>query len=203
MTYVQLINYLMSFDISTHVMDIGTRDLATSNIYPFILRGSKALCVEANPLQVKVIEDEIDKLPEHTAVTLIPKAISTYEGHTDFIQSTNIGHSRIPNTEFDRLKWQSKMNKISVECTTLNTILLNNPEFINSFFVSIDLEGLDEMVLNQIIESDFRPKFVLSEHMNDDKRIKIQQDIMKTHYYVVSSTVMENNNTLFVLKNIN
>jgi len=157
-------------------IDIGVRDIATSNIKLFMDNGFKALLIEPNPRQVTVIEKEILDYPSSF---LFPVAIAKENGITKFISSPNAGHSRIPNQTFDRIKWQTQGQKeIRVECWTLEKTFEFYPEFINPFVIDIDCEGFDTEILRQLMKTNVRPMFIMIEDFSDPKIIKEQKELM-------------------------
>lgn len=187
-------------NIPAYVIDIGTRDVKTSNSYPFIMEDWRTLLVEPNPTQIPIIKNEMEEIKGYT--WLCDKAIYSFDGEIEFIDSENKGHSRIENENFKRLKgWSTKnVNKFKVKCITLNTMLEEHPAFNQADIVSIDVEGNDEVILKQIIEhKTFKPMFVFVEQMNDKKR-KIKQFEIMYPYYEVITHFDNDNNTLYKRK---
>lgn len=190
-------------ELSNYVIDIGTRDLKTSNVYPYAMQGYKTLVVEPNPKQIPIILKEMKEVNKD--IILSENAIFDHDGEVQFIsvdQPNLIGHSRIPNNNFDRLKGCSTKNvtKNMVKCITLKTLLDQNPQFINSDIISIDVEGNDEIILKQIMDiKEFRPMFIFVETMFDKKRMETQNSIVQESYDVFG--LFDNNqNTLYKRK---
>lgn len=170
--------------MSAYVIDVGARDIETSNVRPFIEADYRCLLVEPNPQQVAIIEQEMEQLKQHT--WLAPVAIAEENSIIDFMVSPNIGHSRIPNENFDRNKWQTKGQKlIKVECWTFAKLLEEYPAWVDADVVSIDTEGYSTIVLKSMFKTELRPMFIMIEHWNDSLIMKEQAELMERENYIV------------------
>lgn len=165
--------------MSKYVIDIGALSIKNqnSNTKPFIDVDCRTLLVEPNPSQIAILEEETKDYP---FVSVLPVAITNYNGIVEFYDSPTKGHSRIPNENFDRDKPTSpkKVRKLRVECWTMGKLFDHYPEYIDADFIDIDVEGNDEIVLESLFKTKCQPLFTLIEHQGNSDRIYRQEEML-------------------------
>lgn len=167
-------------NMSTYVIDIGALNIEWANSKPFIDRGYNVLLIEPNPDSYNILYDQI-KNKEN--VILSSKAINNYSGNTKFLISKNIsGYSRIPNSLWNG-KFVDDYKEIMVECWTIEKMFENYPDFKWVDFIDIDVEGMDEIILEELFKTNSRPKFIMIEHQNLKSRIDKQKDLFIKEKY--------------------
>jgi len=187
-----------------YFIEIGVNTVKKSNCKPFIEDGYSTLLVEPNPDSLFIIKEEMETLPSN--ITLEPSAIYYYDGEVDFFSSymSDRGWSRIDNNTFSRIKGTMEVTGegfdiIKVPCITLDTLFVRHPEFLYANIVSIDVEGNDELILGQIMNSNWRPKYIMVEDMGDKTRRNEQKYILSNDYEL-KTTLINDNNGIYVLK---
>jgi FkbM family methyltransferase len=145
------------------VVDIGARGRDRSNSYNLMKDfGWKGVLVEANPFLVDSIRAEFDGLDYalvNCAVGDTPGTLPFHIGVNDDVSSLLAEHASA---------WGDIQRTVDVEVRRLADVLRDH-EVPTSFGVlSLDIEGLDVRVLNDlIVNSDYRPTVVIIEASYD------------------------------------
>jgi FkbM family methyltransferase len=140
------------------VVDVGANGRARSNSYD-LLRFCrwKGILIEANSALIAGIERDFAELD----VKIINSAVSDYTG-------TGILHLGINNdvsslTEQNARNWGDIKGSIPVTVRLLSEILRSHEVPLDFDLLSIDIEGEDIKVFNEIMITGFRPRWVIIE----------------------------------------
>lgn len=152
-------------DASHHkiVVDVGARGRERSNSFDLMrIFGWRGLLIEANPALIAGIRRDFNGLD----FTLLNVAVSDYEGYADFHIGINDDVSSLSSAM--AAAWGDIQGTIQVPVTRLNG-LLDAHEIPSDFdLLSLDIEGEDLRVLNDLIESSqYRPRWVIIEASYD------------------------------------
>lgn len=129
----------------THVCEVGVYLPETCSVRPFILKGSKASLVEANPVMVEKIKNAFKEFPKTTvfpvAVSDAPGKVTLYNrGASTFIESVEspaLVNDQYAKTESDRFE---------VEAKTFDQIDDGTIDLL-----CIDIEGAEWFVLSKLV----------------------------------------------------
>lgn len=172
----ELFDIISSTHKSGHIVDIGACNFLTDNMRYFHESGHyKILLIEPDPRQAQLISSQIKG-----TIGVELEAVAVWENDTEieFTVSPIVGHSRIENENFKKAKPKSpKGEVIKVHANTYRSIINRHPEFRNAVFVKIDVEGNDEIVLNQVLP--YEPYYIMIEHQYDKSRIGYQRSKMR------------------------
>ena len=152
----QLVNAGASHKI---VVDVGARGRMRSNSYDLMRQfGWRGLLIEANPNLLSTIADEFRGLD----CKLLNYAVSNESGVGTFFLGTNDDVSSL--SEATAASWGPLTGQVEVAVERLPTILHSQNIPTNFDVLSLDIEGEDENVLNDLIGSSaFRPKWIVIE----------------------------------------
>ena len=141
-------------DFKGHLLDLGANDGTTfSNSLRLIQKGWKATLIEASPETFKKLE-ALHK--GNKDVECIIVAVSNVDGTVKFYESgTLLGGSdkslvsTLDKREIDRWGGKVEFTETNVKSLTFNSLIriIKNTNFD---FITIDIEGLDYMVLSQM-----------------------------------------------------
>ena len=139
---------------SNVIFDLGMNNGDDTEYY--IKKGYRVVAVEANPFLCQKVQQRFTKEVAQGSLIIIQAAIwKTYTRKTFFINIENDHWSSL------EIGWagrdDSKFTEIEVECVTLPHIfaLYGVPRYIK-----IDVEGVDELVLKQLIDLKYVPLYV-------------------------------------------
>jgi FkbM family methyltransferase len=140
------------------VVDIGARGRERSNSYDLLRTfGWRGLLVEANPNLIPTIRSEFDGLN----VEVVHCAISNYDGEGKLYLGTNEDVSSLIASA--SAGWGPIVGEVAVPVRRLGA-LLEERKIPRSFgLLSIDIEGEDVKVLNDVIQSGYRPQWIIIE----------------------------------------
>ena len=177
-------------DGSTHqiIVDVGARGRDRSNSFDLLSHfGWKGILVEANP----ELYDEISSDFQGTDFTLVRCAVGPTEGVLPFyIGSNDDVSSLLKDAAFS---WGELRGQVDVEVNRLHNVLrgLNIPRDFD--VLSVDIEGVDVPVLNDLIEnSQYRPTYIIIE-ASYDFQTKLLSDVgcsieVQSLYEIVDQT---------------
>lgn len=145
------------------IVDVGARGRDRSNSYNLLKDfGWKGLLVEANPFLVDSIRDEFDGLDYalvNCAVGDTPGTLPFHIGVNDDVSSLLAEHASA---------WGDIQRTVDVEVRRLADVLREHRVPATFGVLSLDIEGLDVRVLNDlIVGSDYRPTVVIIEASYD------------------------------------
>ena len=169
-------------------LSVGENDGETlSNVRQLAINGWRGVCVEPCPEPFEKLEKLYDyydsylngeAIDNYDAVLIINIAIGTETGYADFYKSgEHLGKgdsgllSTLVPSEMDRWKGTEVFEKIMVPVISWSDFYENlcNPTFD---FVSIDIEGKDVDVLEQMDLDAMETKMVCIEHNSNRKTLK-------------------------------
>ncbi len=141
-------------DDSRFIIDLGMNNGDDTAFY--LAKGYNVVAVEANPHLVATARTRFAKAIESHRLTILENAIWETPGLvTFFINDDNDHWSSVD------IGWagrdQSNCRALEVEAITLNQIF---DQFGTPLFLKIDVEGVDQMVLNQLAGQIIKPLYV-------------------------------------------
>ncbi len=141
------------------IVDVGARGRERSNSYDLLSQfGWKGILVEANP----ELYDEIESGFEGTDFTLIKCAVGAKEGKMPFYIGSNDDVSSLLKEA--AAGWGELRGQVAVEVKRLGQILRDQKVPPDFEILSLDIEGVDVAVLNDLIDNSFyRPRYVIIE----------------------------------------
>lgn len=145
------------------VVDVGARGRDRSNSYDLLRDlGWRGLLVEANPSLYGQIEGEF----AGTDFSLVRCAVGTETGTLPFHIGVNDDVSSLMPDH--ATAWGDVRGTVEVEVRRLVDILTEHRIPRDFDLLSLDIEGMDAPVLNDLIQnSDFRPKLIVVELQHD------------------------------------
>lgn len=145
------------------VVDVGARGKARSNSYDLMKSfGWRGYLFEANPALLDSIRDDFRGLD----VELIPCAVSDYTGEATFHLGVNPDVSSL-NADAAS-SWGEIKGEITVPVERLGNVLRDHRVPQDFDVLSIDIEGEDVKVLNDVIAGfGFRPRWIIIEASYD------------------------------------
>lgn len=171
------------------VVDVGARGRDRSNSFDLMRRFSwRGVLIEANPGLIPEIRREFEGLD----ITLVEGAVSDYEGEADFHIGIN---DDVSSLNFENAHaWGDTTATIRVVVRRLASILEENNVPSDFGLLSIDLEGEDVRVLNDLIRnSEFRPRWIVIEASNNFLTRSLDQigvdPLVAAQYEIVGQTV--------------
>lgn len=198
-TYSQYGEDLIIFDYfngrTGNLLDLGANDGITfSNSRLFIENGWKGVLVEASPITFQ----KLKKLyKESQDVICIEKCLSkeklkTIFYHNTFHNNPNAGEnmdllSTIDIDSYKRTSSWGTFSNFEIECDTIDTVLNLVP--IKKFdYISIDIEGVDLDILQQLNLQDLGVELLCLEHNNSIKN----EIIDYCNKYKINKVLFEN-----------
>ena len=140
------------------VVDVGANGRARSNSYDLLkFCRWKGILIEANPALISAIEQEFGEFD----VQIINSAVSDYTGDGILHIGSNDDVSSL--TEENARNWGETKGSIPITVRLLSDILniYNIPADFD--LLSIDAEGEDIKIFNEILLNGFRPRWVIIE----------------------------------------
>lgn len=171
------------------VVDVGANGRERSNSYDLLKYfGWRGLLVEANPNLINQINDEFEGLD----FELVSCAVSDEDGDGELALGVN---SDISSLSSENTKsWGPLSGGVSVKIRTLHSILAEYNIPFDFDLLSIDIEGFDARVVNDLIlRSSFRPEIIIMEGsmnytINDPRELGVS-DAVCAQYEVRARTV--------------
>jgi FkbM family methyltransferase len=154
-----LLTYMIN-DAATHgiVVDVGAGGIGGSNSYDLLrVFGWRGLLIEANPALIDALRRDFADFD----VQIINCAVSNYNGTALFYIGVNNDVSSLQQNA--ALGWGPIQGTVDVTVRRLSEIL---QEYIIPFdfdLLSLDIEGEDIAVFNDLVESGYRPRWVIIE----------------------------------------
>lgn len=135
-------------------VDVGAGDgISRSNTYAFEKAGWSGVCIEADP---RVAEKLIT-----TRKNCFIGAVHTYWGTTTFHLSTQ--DPALSRVDIDEISQHDQFKRVKMQCTTLGNIISLN--YIHQIdLLSIDVEGLELEILNDLFTGLYRPRIIIVEY---------------------------------------
>lgn len=156
MLVVEMVN---SASACRTVVDVGARGVQRSNSYDLLKHfGWRGILVEANPRLGKQLEIDFQGLN----VDIVSAAVANYSGEADFFIGDNFDVSSL-NLEVTE-SWGDVSELVRVSVRRLHEILEEHHVPIKFDLLSLDIEGEDVKVLNDLIENtSYRPNWIIVE----------------------------------------
>lgn len=137
------------------IVDLGMHDGTDTEFY--LAKGFDVLAVEANPSLAAAVKERLRANIENGSLTVLEMAVAGYDGEIDFyLSDQDLWASTTPDMA-DRGIHGVTRHKITVPCTTLDSILAGRPR---PHYVKIDVEGCDPECVAAIGRLPERPRFV-------------------------------------------
>ena len=187
---VELLLKLISKEVfaSPTIVDVGAAGVDISNSIDLIATmGWRGLLIEANPHHAELLATEIAELN----ADVVCCAVAATEGEATFYLGRN-HHLSSLNQEMAE-SWGDTQGEITVTKRRLHKILDQHGIPQNFAVLSLDIEGVDFEVLNDLINSSlYRPDWIIIEWGHtifeatmDDHRLT---DAVRTEYEIVGTT---------------
>lgn len=144
------------------VVDVGARGKERSNSFDLLKTfGWRGVLVEANPALAAQIREDFAGCD----FTLEVCAVSDYEGEATFHIGVNDDVSSLDPAY--ALGWGEIQGRITVQVTRLPALLERNSVPRDFDLLSVDIEGEDIKVLNDLVANGWSPRWVIIEASND------------------------------------
>ncbi len=140
-------------------VDVGAADVRISNTVDLVgTLGWQGVMIEANP----VLADRLKAALAGCQVTVVNCAIGTYEGPAPLFLGINDHISSLLRQS--TASWGEVRGSVEVEVRRLPKLLDEIGAPLDFALLSIDIEGLDFEVLNDLVDtSDYRPHWIIAE----------------------------------------
>ena len=144
------------------VVDVGARGRERSNSYDLMRHLDwRGILVEANPGLIPSINAEFSGLNYR----LINCAVSDYSGTAKFFLGVNDDVSSL--THDAAQGWGAVQGEVEVTVERLSRILGQNGVPHDFDLLSIDAEGEDINILNEVVQAGYLPTYIVIEASND------------------------------------
>lgn len=154
----QLVRLMVNESRDCLVVDVGARGKARSNSWDLMNSfGWRGLLIEANPNLIPSIMADVEGL----RATVINCAVADYEGEADFHFGVNDDVSSL--TYRNAADWGETRGSTRVRVRRLPDILAEHEAPLAFDVLSLDIEGEDIRVLNDLVASGYRPRYVVIE----------------------------------------
>ncbi|MDZ7831116.1 MAG: FkbM family methyltransferase [Desulfobacterales bacterium] len=171
-------------------VEVGALDgIRFSNTYFFESKDWKGICIEPQPEYFKLLSKN------RPNSYCFEGAASNENGYIDFYADKNGDFSTLINSNAERAKAKNKVEdykKIIVPINRLDEILEKAKAPVPIEFVSIDVEGAEQLVLEGFDISHYKPRVLIVE-ANDAKSNQIIDQYMKKYGYFKAGRLKENN----------
>lgn len=173
---------------NTFVVDVGARGKARSNSWDLLTSfGWRGVLIEANPALIPSIQQDFAGLD----IRLVQCAISDYEGEAEFHIGVNDDVSSLD--EDASASWGPTAGTVAVRVRRLGDVLRELDVPIEFSLLSLDIEGHDIRVLNDVVGRDgYRPSWVIIEASYDFSTRSLADlpldPIVAEHYDLVGQT---------------
>jgi FkbM family methyltransferase len=165
------------------VVDVGANDgFYSSNSYPFIKRGWRAVLIEPHPgafAQARQLH------ANNPRVTMLNLACSDHPGEMVlnlFAADEGGSHSALSSDEPHPHAGQTVARTITVQVATLETLLEQQGVSKEFGLLSVDTEGHDYRVIRGLNLSRFRPRVIITENYVNDE---LKSAYLREHGYRV------------------
>lgn len=136
------------------LVDIGAKNKNLSNTYDIIKENDwSGLLVEPHPDHFLQLKRDFAS----TSSTFVNKAVGDQNGMIDFFIHKISGHSSL---------YRKSEKVIKVEMIHIKTLLEENDIPFDFDFLSIDAEGGDALIVNNLLFTQYRPKILIYEKCN-------------------------------------
>ena len=137
------------------LVDVGARGSGDSNSYDLMRHfGWRGVLIDANPHRLEPIRREFEGLD----ASIVHSAVSDYEGEAEFYVGGVASLSQAFSARFGELR-----DKVRVRVQRLGSILQAHAVPNDFDFLSIDAEGEDVTILNDVVAAGYAPGWVTIE----------------------------------------
>lgn len=145
------------------IVDVGARGRDRSNSYDLLRHfGWRGVLVEANPSLVPELQRDFNGLD----VVIVSCAVSDFTGRASLTLGINDDVSSLSSET--AAQWGISPGAVDVDVCRLGDILVEQGVVENFDVLSLDIEGEDIKVLNDLIgTTGYRPRWVIIEASND------------------------------------
>ena len=163
--------WIQDIAAAAFIVDVGARGRERSNSFDLLRELEwSGLLIEANSRLIPQIEQDFAGL----SVNILNVAVSDTEGRSSFTIGANDDVSSLD--ESTALAWGPTKGQIEVEVRRLPTLLQEHDVPERFDLLSLDIEGHDIRVLNDLIASSwYRPTWIIIE-ASDDFRVRSLDD---------------------------
>jgi FkbM family methyltransferase len=175
---------------SKRIVDAGANSKVLSNSYDLLrLFGWYGLLIEANPVLSTKIHTDFEGLN----YTLVSCALSDFEGTGELTLGITDGISAL--TPELTAQWGPVAGSVSVQVRRLHSVLDENEIPKNFAVLSLDLEGHEVKVLNDLhTNSKYRPQWIILEgshdlQVTDPRQIGISEAVISDYDLVARNRV--------------
>jgi FkbM family methyltransferase len=169
-------------------VDIGANDpVIFSNTYLFYKHGSSGICVEPNP----TLATRIAK--RRTRDTVMNIGVGTENTVKDFyiLSNDSLSTFSLSEAQLEMHKGHTLLQTLPVTIQTINKIFFDTKKVVD--FLSLDIEGLDKIVLETLDFGTFRPKIICVETRSfgttiDEAQMNLSVLMKKRGYEMVGYT---------------
>lgn len=176
--------------LKKRIIDIGAlTGLHNSNSRRFLSLGWDGILIEPNPKSFAELKSNVSKFKK-VKLYLENVAISDKNEKLEFFAfDEEPGHSRIPNHNHKvSSKYMGmKPRTIAVDSITLEELFTMYPEFTELGILDIDVEGLEEMILAELMKTEVRPQIIIVEHQKDTNRMHDQRTLLSEEYILLNT----------------
>ena len=169
------------------VVDVGANDgLYSSNSYPFIKRGWRAILIEPDP---STFAKASKRHVGNRQVTTLNLACSDEAGALPLILSGEAdggSHSALDSTGGHAPAGKPATNSVMVKVELLEKVLDQQQVPLNFGLLSVDTEGHDYRVIRGLNLSRYRPRVIITERYENDA-INLEQ--LRQHGYQLQHTL--------------
>ncbi|CAG5130952.1 unnamed protein product [Candidula unifasciata] len=169
------------------IVDIGANDgFISSNSFNFIQWGWDAVLVEPQPLELHIAERNIKMYVDRyndgdQMVKYVQSAIGSTDGSVDFVITKNTMGAE------SHIKSQRRINEgdviVPMPVMTVKTLVAEVAVPKNFGILSIDAEGSGYEILKQWIALNFRPAYIIYEHLHAQEPKSAVADYLKENGY--------------------
>ncbi len=180
---VELLIKHMINQAATHhiVVDVGARGKRGSNSYDLLRHCDwRGLLIEANPALIDGLHGDFGACD----VTIVNCAVSNYTG--DGVLHIGVNDDVSALQEQNTTGWGPTRGQIAVRVRRLGEILKEHAIPLDFDVLSLDIEGEDVPVFNDLIELGYRPRWVIIE-MSEQQRGLFTQ-LVRDNYTVIGMT---------------
>jgi FkbM family methyltransferase len=170
-------SYLMNYYINNRdtkyenfIVDVGGFDgISFSNSFNFFQIGFSGLIVEPLPENIKKMKEIFQyrmKINLKQQLSIIHGAVSNHDGfdHINVFDHLT-SNSRLEGIHGSQQRTLKK--QIKIETFKLSTLFKKNNVPKNFFAITVDIEGAEGLVIDGLLKTEHRPKFIIIEKNHD------------------------------------
>ncbi|KAK7462104.1 hypothetical protein BaRGS_00038476 [Batillaria attramentaria] len=176
------------------IIDIGANDgLMSSNSFNFIQWGWNAILVEPQLSLLQLAKRNLERYTDpynekRQRVILVNAMLGAKDGMEDFVLMSDDmeSHRFNPDEEFSNFRGQLI---VKVPSLTVVTFAKKYSVPTNFGILSIDAEGVGDVILHQWLDGGFRPAYILYEQLHNKEPISVTAEYMTSKGYKFLTTL--------------